>query len=248
MILIDNRIGSKELAPYIHTRSRLTRLEYADFMFMGHGANGPVKVGIERKVIGDLVSSISSGRLSGHQLIGLLESYGYTYLLVEGLWRPNPQSGILEKMKGRKWVNISHGNRKFMARDIWNFLNTLAVMCGVVVIYTDNIKQSGYWIDSTYHWWSKGWDQHKSHLQFKNQLPPTSGTQQKMKLHVHRPTPFERILVGITGLGWETVGKLKRRFNSPLEVAMATEKALMEVDGVGRKTAQTIIREMRGES
>ena len=42
----------------------------------------------------DLVSSLRTGRLSGHQLPGLVSSFDFSYLLVEGTWRWGIESDV----------------------------------------------------------------------------------------------------------------------------------------------------------
>ena len=84
MILIDSRTGSGELAPYISSPKLVCHLDFADFSFSGNGPEGGVGIGVERKGVMDLLQSMTSGRLVGHQLIGLQKEYDWTYLLVVG--------------------------------------------------------------------------------------------------------------------------------------------------------------------
>ncbi len=170
MIYIDNRIGSKELYRYFPKHlAELTHLEYADLMFTGHHEDGDVLVGIERKRIGDLVNSMCSGRLGGHQLIGMLNSYHISYLVVEGLFRANPQSGVLEVYRSGGWCEYLAGRRQFMARDIWCFLNTIEIVCGVKCWYCPQVGDTVQWVMALHHWWGKEYGEHKSHLQANNQ-------------------------------------------------------------------------------
>ena len=90
MILIDDRMGSKELLPLFRPYDvtvELSHLEYADIAFFGNGPTGPELVGIERKTLHDLVNSMRSRRLSGYQLPGLMAAYAWVYIVVEGVWR-----------------------------------------------------------------------------------------------------------------------------------------------------------------
>ena len=66
--------------------SIIVRMDYGDAMVTGNGPCGQVDIGIERKRIGDLVNSITTGRLSGHQLPGLLAQYYKVYIIVEGMY------------------------------------------------------------------------------------------------------------------------------------------------------------------
>lgn len=242
MILIDYRRGSKELAPYIHSKHEIATLEYGDVSFVGLGDNAPAFVCVERKVIGDLVQSMASGRLSGHQLIGMMEKFTHIYLLVEGIWRPNPESGILEKWRNKGWAPVHHGKRKYMARDIYNYINTLAAICGVIPVFTSSIQQSGYWIDCVWNWWQKSWKDHKSHLKFHRQeVKP----KHKESVILRRPTAFERIVSGISNVSWTTATELQKHFKTVMQLALASEEQLKSVPGIGPKTAKIIIRELR---
>ena len=79
MIWVDSRIGSKDLAAPL-TRlglpAELTTLPFGDIAFEGQGDDrGPLTVGIEFKVLTDLVQSLRSGRLVGHQVPGLRQTW-----------------------------------------------------------------------------------------------------------------------------------------------------------------------------
>ena len=65
-LLIDDRIGSAELAKYLALLKlpiEMTRLGYGDFAFLGNGEGGvPVPVGIERKTLTDWIHCSSACR------------------------------------------------------------------------------------------------------------------------------------------------------------------------------------------
>jgi len=106
---LDYRTGSGELEklflPYGIKVNR-TKLEFGDLAFEGRGPHGACSIVIERKRITDLIQSMESRRLSGHQLPGMAERYDYCYLIVEGIWRPG-QNGELEIRNG-SW-STGHG-------------------------------------------------------------------------------------------------------------------------------------------
>src|SRR5271169_4444109 len=102
MILLDDRVGSHELLPYFSpygVQVESTRLDYGDACWVGKGPDGDCMVGVERKTIGDFISSMRGKRLAGHQLPGLMSSYEFTYLIVEGIYRPG-ETGELEQRQG----------------------------------------------------------------------------------------------------------------------------------------------------
>lgn len=237
MILIDNRVGSRELAPHISPPSKLTRLSYADFSFMGNGPDGISSIGIERKTITDLLSSISSGRLSGHQLIGLLSSYDYVYLLIEGIWKPRDHDGVLEHYRRGGWKPIQLGQRHFISREVSNYVNTLAITCGIKVWFTQSRKQSGRWIGDLWHWWDKDWDKHTAHRQFHVE-PPNNAM-------LRKPSIMHRIVKELPSVGWDRAKHIVEVYKSLKDLMGATEKELMEIDGIGKGMAAKIHRALR---
>lgn len=110
MILIDDRTGSRELAPLFKQLGqpfKIIRLEYADFAFDGNGPDGEVvKVGIERKTVPDLLQSLASGRFADGQLPGLQATYNHFYIFIEGAMRRSlKEEGMLEySMDGMPWT------------------------------------------------------------------------------------------------------------------------------------------------
>lgn len=240
MIYVDDRSGSAELAPLLSSPHRIQRLSYADFSFLGNGPTGPATFGLERKAILDLVSSIDSGRLSGHQLIGLLGEYDRTYIIVEGRWRARPRDGILERMVGKRWRAVEFGTRRFSAKYVINFLNTLSMAAGVTVWYTEDVAQTAYWLDTTYAWAQKEWEAHSSHLKAYSPPPPY--------IYLRKPGVVQRVAKELAGgVGWDKGRAIAEHFPTVLSLAMAGEKELRAVPGIGKKLAADIMKGIRNE-
>lgn len=245
MIYIDNRIGSKELQPKIpkHIPTTLTHLDFGDAYFFGNGPNeSMVSIGIERKTITDLLQSIITGRLSGHQLLGLLHTYDYVYLLVEGLWQTDLKTGLLVTYKGKKWIPVHLGTRQFTGKEIRNYLNTLTTICGIQCVTASKLSQSGRWISDTYGWWNKKFEKHKSHLAFH--IPPLPKKQTKQYVTFESPPFLQRVIKEFSGVGWNKSLALSEKFGSLLEFITASEEELMEIKGIGKGLAKTILKEI----
>ena len=234
MILIDSRTGSAELAPYIRTPKTICHLEYADFAFAGNGYSGSVCIGVERKALLDLLGSMTSGRLSGHQLQGLREAYEHVYLVVEGIWKADRHSGVLMRPIKRRWVPVVLGQRRFMARELYNFINTLSVICGVTVAFTSDKHETGQWLDATFAWWAKPWHKHSAHQQWHTPNEPVSFT---------KPTLTARLWAQFDGVGQDRAQKLAARFPYPTDIMSVELGDLMRVPGIGKKCAESIIRQ-----
>lgn len=233
MILIDDRQGSVEVAPLLSSPNNICRLEFADFAWSGNGPKGQASIGVERKRLSDFLKSMTSGRLSGHQLIGMSQHFDHLYVLIEGIWRPDRDTGILETPRGGVWASIAQGSRRFMARDIYNFINTLQVICGIVVVVTSNVWETAKWLDSCYGWWGKKWSGHKSYLQFR----------ESEYAQLSKPNLTSRIACQLPGIGWDRARKLGERF-TPRELFEATEKELREIEGIGPTLANKIVGEL----
>ncbi len=242
MIMIDDRTGSVELLPLFPAGIdvEVTRLVYGDISFLGNGPDGPVSIGIERKGILDLLSSMATGRLAGHQLIGLNSSYEYVYLIVEGLWRFNPSSGLLEMRKGGDWGAACLGQRRFMAREVVGFLNTLIVKAGVMILYTGGRNETVQVICALYHWWNdKQFDAHTSHLALHRKHAET--------VELTKPTLVRRIAAELPGIGWGKSRAVNAHFDTVHEMVMATERDWLAVPGIGKVLAKRIVAALRGE-
>lgn len=258
-LLIDDRVGSKEilgvLPPAVRPRARLERLEFADVAWVGRGAQTAegkeeaVAVGLERKVIRDLLQSMTTGRLSGHQLVGMRQQYRVIYLLVEGIWRPNPQDGVLEMAHRGGWRPLELGSRRFMAREVNSYLNTLSILGGVHLIQTGTLAHTAMVVSDLYRWWTgKPLNKHKGHLGFdrSGDLFSGEGDNGCLVARLRKPGVVSRMSKELTGVGWEKAQAMAKRFSSPMELALATEKQLMEVPGVGKTLARRMIKELRG--
>ena len=166
-LYIDDRVGSKELAklflPY-GIQPKLQRMAFGDFRWQGSGPDH-VQVGVaaERKTVSDLLDSVETKRLSGHQIPGMTEHYDYAYLVVEGPWRPSP-SGMVEVgewLKGgsMRWVERGH---RFDA--LVNHLMGLSLRSGLTVWHTINQLETVAFLVAQYRMWTKkDWDEHTSH-------------------------------------------------------------------------------------
>lgn len=237
MIYVDDRVGSRELYKHFpRNLAKLTHLEYGDFMLEGNSKSGPVVVGIERKRIGDLVNGMNNGRLSGRQLIGMLNSYHYLYLVVEGIFRAGPADGILEVYRRGGWQPYHTGRRHYMARDIWAYINTLEIACGMHCYYCPRETDTAQYIMALHHWWQKEYEEHRSHMQ-----PHQNETVQLTKHSLLR-----RIASQLDGIGWEKAKAIDERFDSPLGLLMASEEELMGIEGIGSTLANRIIEQLRG--
>jgi ERCC4-type nuclease len=247
-ILIDSRVGSKELERYfLDMEHDLVHLDYGDVAFAGRGPDGcPWQIGIERKTIGDLCSCIQDGRLSGHQLPGLLATYNFVYLLVEGIAKCDLSNGLVKVQRGKAWVPVTLGDskREFTVNEVMGYLNTLTVMTNVRIWQTNDLRETAAYVRWLHHWWNaKDFDAHRSHLATERsiQLVPTS-----LK---------RRVAAQLPGIGWERSKQVADHFadvshmiNAGMDewtaVKWATDKGRNQ--GIGKTIAERIVKAVRG--
>lgn len=242
MLFIDRRVGSVEFESklkHFGLPIQVTTLDYADFAFMGRGPKGaPVAVGIERKTISDLLTSMQSGRLSGHQLPGLCESYAYVWLLIEGLFRPEPATGILQTWHGI-WKDAGHSRRSMLYRNIEQYFITLETQAAVRIRRSATPDESAHIIANAYRWWcNKEFDDHKSHLA----LDTLDARDANLMV---RPSVVRNVAAQLPGVGWTKSEAVSKRFKTVANMVMATESEWREVPGIGATLAKRIVKELQ---
>lgn len=267
MIYIDDRIGSGELAPLFEhgLQTQVTRLQYGDAYFLGKGPNGvPVPVGIERKKIKDLVNSMTTNRLAGYQIPGLLNSYQYIYLIVEGSWRRNPDNGDLEVRNGRGWYPLKMGKRVFQVRDVIKFINTLTVNCNLtnrtfIYLTTFNDLETVNVITDLYKWWTcKDFEDHRSHLGYFRPRNSTNGPGSDLTYNpfsdlieqTSKSLPVKRAAESIgygLNVGSKKALEVAKRFHSIMQMCLATEADWLEIKGIGKVLAKRMYEEIHKE-
>lgn len=263
MIYVDSRTGSSGLAPLLRGRGlpvTLCAIAFGDVSFCGVGPEGvPVTVGVEVKTIHDVLQCVTDGRFAGHQLPGLVQKYEQPWLLIEGLWRPNAQSGVLEirSQKGRgkgRWYPAEIGKRGFMYRDLLTWLFTMGTKAGLSIARVQDWGEATIWLTTLYSWWtSKTYDGHKSHLalneagrnQFWDRSAPANRGLHDRALFI-RPTLSRLVGKEIPGIGFEKSALLAHRFTSVHSLVNASEKELAEV--VGQAAAKKMYQAIRREN
>jgi ERCC4-type nuclease len=241
-ILVDERIGSRDLLEplrALHLPVEKATLDAADVAFEGDGPEGPMLIGIERKKIRDLLDSKRSGRLAGHQLINLLRDYQTVYLVIEGPYRPNPDTGVLEIPTRRGWETLRLGKEGFLASELQGFLLGLEQMANVKIRWTFNRAETVSLIQEMWTWWGVRWGDHHSLKVVYTPPPPV--------VQMTKPSFERRVASQIDGIGWEKSGRVEEKFRSVAAMVAADEREWQTVPGVGKTLAKRIVRTLRGE-
>ena len=244
MIKVDARVGSAHLGPLfaeLKMPFEVTTLAFGDAAFLGYGPDGPIAIGVELKLIADLIASLHSGRLVGHQLPGLLRDYQRVYVVVEGFYRANRRTGQLEMPYGKGWRPIYAGKRPIFWSDIEKFLVGLEEW-GVRVHRTRTSRETARLIARVlWGYWSKDYEDHRS-LDAVYVPPALSLVSEDVVTHRLR-----QVATCLPGIGAGRSKTVAKRFKSIYGLATADVKAWEGLEGIGSHMAGAIVQAMRAE-
>ena len=231
--MLDDRTGSGDLIRYLRGVAKLSRLSFGDAQIEGNGPEGrPVLVGVEVKRVEDILKCITDGRFAGHQLPGLQASYEVVYLVVEGDYRVGKE-GLLEVMRYHMWRPVLLGSRKFMYRDMDNWLTTMEMKAGVKIRRTGGRQETAQFLKDLYGWWTgREWEEHRAHLAFHDPGPPAA--------LLRKPSLLRRVAKELPGVGWERSAAVEKRFHSVVQMVQASEKEWRTVEGIGKGIATRV--------
>lgn len=231
MLLIDSRIGSRELSAYLPRGSyELTYLDSGDVAFLGHGPDGPMTYpkAIERKRAYDLLDSFKTGRLNS-QIEKMLLNYKQIYLIVEGKFRVNRSNQHI-------LVPITVNNKtewkesKFTYATIDNYLNTLTTEVHIQVKRSWDLQETVWQIWDIYT--HSNTEKHASHLKLDT----------TWEVNPFMPASFEkRVAAQLEGVGDKKAGLAAEHFASAREMANATEEQWQKIPGIGPLSSKRIV-------
>lgn len=206
-------------------------LDGGDLFFLGKGPEGrEVTVGVEFKKLSDLLSSLRSKRLQGHQLFEM-QPYDYRFLLVEGEWRHDDDGFVTTRSFRRgKTPTWSRAPGSFRAAELDKTLLGLVLRAGVIVKETATRKDTVRWIQSLYrNFTDVGWNDHTSHI------------------GVYRPeslvklNQFRQTISSLPGIGIKTSKLVQDRFRTLRQAMTAHSQEWQEIDGIGPDTATRVM-------
>lgn len=229
MLLVDSAVGSNKLVRPLQNLgldAQLTSID-ADIAFEGRGIGGaPVTIGIEYKKLGELVQSLHTQRLQGHQLYKMNVGFDFRWLLIEGevlLTR----EGYLARRQRKRVVKLEGS---MTLTDLYKRLLTLQICGGLTPVFVDTVDGSLRFIEALYRFWTdKNQDEHKSHIAIYEPAPLVPVSQ------------FRRTVATLPGIGLELSARVERHFGS---IRTAVDSGLAEwcrVEGIGTRTATRVI-------
>jgi ERCC4-type nuclease len=226
MILVDDRIGSKHLAAKL-SPSQIERLDYGDCCF--EAANGQL-IGVELKRIGDCVSSLLSGRFADAQLPGMIGMYDVNYLIVEGYYRCDPESGLVQGLRGRDWHDMQSGRQRLTWAALDGWLTSMETLGGLRVRRTVTEAETVRTIQSLYSWWQH--DDHKSLKVFNTSADAAA---------IERPGLLRRMAAQLPLIGWQRSTEVARHFATVRNMADADVADWKMIEGIGDGIAKKVV-------
>lgn len=216
----------------------VTELEYGDIQILGNGPDGGMSVGMERKKVRDLITSITSGRLSGHQIPGMTASYDVVYLLIEGEWR-REESGAIKVKMGNSWKRAHFGKRVVKWEDVWTWLTTMEIMTGCKVKCVSGIEETVRMLAVMDRWASKEWNRHKGHeMKRKNPAWLVPGK---------KPSLVRRVAEELPGIGQDRAKEVEKVFGCVKTMVNADIKEWLAIPGIGKATAKIVTESVNKE-
>ena len=259
MILIDPRTGSSDLKSLIEARPSHpdvaeVMLDYGDAQLTFSGPNNTdLSVAIEIKKLDDVLDCIHSGRFAGHQLIGL-QGYDIPILLIEGIWRMDWRSGVLEVPRGRGWNSHQIGSRGWMYRDLNRWLLVMELVAGMHVWITNDRQETVQTLIDLHELGKKPWMEHASlQVHDDSSLMKLKFNRQGGRdvLRLTEPSTKEYIAARLPGIGVERVKDVANYFPTVKAMINATEQEWKEALGMkGKKvlTPKKIVDEIEKEA
>lgn len=240
MILLTSAPNDSDLIKPLGGLAIVTSIPYGDVNFLGKWEdNKDIWVCGERKHLGDLIQCINDGRHI-HQIQMAREAgFEHYFFILEADYRNNRTTGIIQERKGKDYKD--HESAMGYKR-LKSYLHELQWYADVRVYHTKSPIQTAEIIKEIYFLFQESPEQHNSLKKiYHTPLPSTSVLLNK------RPSLRRRVAAELPDVGYELSGRLESRFGSTRELINASEEELVEVEGIGEKTARKIIERVNNE-
>ncbi len=247
MLLIDPRIGSGDLPSYLRQirtmkgKYKKQRLFSADAALIGNGPESfPVRVGVERKRVSDLIQCIHNGRFAGTQLPRMQKMYNRIWLVIEGPYKRG-ESGEVHVPKGKKrgkvtWGPLPGAGMMYVGLEHW--LIGMAEGCDVRWVKTGSAMETARFLAFLHSWWETPWDKHRAHIAFDTSAPGAKIRTEK--------APFKaRVAKESIGLSTVLGRRASDHFSSARTMFNAGVGEWVKIDGIGGPTAEAVVAEIR---
>ncbi|MFA5937189.1 MAG: ERCC4 domain-containing protein [Candidatus Paceibacterota bacterium] len=221
-------------------------LQTGDCAFFGvSDTDTALRICVERKKIGDIAQCINDGRYIHQAQSAKDAEFDVLCLIAEGRIRCNPDDGLLEVPV---W-GISHRTMRrcemyqpvkpaMQYSRFDQFLTELDYLAGIIVKRSEDVRETACIIKSLYANFQTAPSKHGSLKQIYEQ--PIG------HVLLTRPSLLRRMAKELSGIGWERSRTVSEYFKSVREMANADAKCWQGIEGIGKKTAEKVIKELNG--
>ena len=233
-------------------------LPYGDVVFVGLWENSQaVRVLIERKRILDFVNSILGGHHLKQVQAAAAVGYDFQWLVVEGHYRPGPQTGLTELYWGGRWLPLSEIRTgagripDLEYRRLDDYLNQCELYLGIHCKTSRNVSETARQVLDLYYLFQKPPDEHTT-LKRLYQQTTTPNVAESGHGFLMPPTLLEKVAMQLPSVGWEKGKAIAAELGTLARFCQVVSdgdvKALMKVSGVGKKIAEGILEAAKGKS
>lgn len=235
MIYLTEAPNDRDLLPHFKGLAHLAPIPHGDFNFFGVWEDGkPITISGDRKKIGDLVNTMESGR--GLRQVQDAREAGFEFLfwIIEGMTKPDRETGLLLVWKGGSWKEF-YPAIEYARVD--TFLDQLVWYGGVHVKRSASAQETAQQVVDVYRLFQKPPAEHSSLHHIYSLPPPQAGL-------LARPSLVKRVAKEFAGIGWGRSQVFHKRFKSVKDMVNASVEDFMDLDGIGQKTAESIVKEV----
>jgi len=225
--------------------SRPVSLPHGDFMFYGVWTGGTgIRICGDRKKLGDLIKCLNDGRHIQQIQSANEAGFDFQFLLTEGIWRPSPDTGLIQVRKGKSWEDFIP-NTEFHLLEA--YINQLSWYGGITHLHASSPRETVAKVVSLYLMFQKAPEDHDTLKKIYTEAPPSPGRNRPgAALLSRRPSLCLRIAKELPDIGWKRGHAVDAHFKGSVRgMVNASVSEWTEIDGIGMKTAKKVSEEMR---
>lgn len=242
MIFITTAENDADLLPEFNRRvqgiARPVDIDYGDFSFFGVWEDSVnVRVSGDRKHLGDMLKCVDDGRYVHQIQRARAAGFDHLFLVLEAVYRASPSDNIVQVKRGTHWVDAIPRTDHHR---LDTYLDELGVYAGVLVKRSHSLRETVEQVINLYLMFQAPPEQHSSLNRIWTPPRPRA-----MDFLNRTPSLVRRWAAELPGIGWKKSGMFDKEFNSAREMANASKERLMEMEGIGKKTAEAVVKEVK---
>jgi len=201
------------------------------------------KLLFERKKLGDIISCMDNGRYLA-QWQNAREDGGwerqYLFAEIEKRYRENRKTGLVEIRVRKEWVEV---RPETQWRRVEAFLMEVEEYLGVKVVRTHGVVDTVKAMVRRHNLFQRPPECHNS---LKKLWVVPQSVNDEMLSAFRKPNLIRKVASQLPHIGWEMSRAVEKRFDNTRDMVNAGEDEWVEIEGVGKKIAGDIVKEITG--